>query len=85
MLENIDLIIEKGRTVALVGPSGVGKSTIADLIPRFYDATEGEVLIDGKSVKDYSMESLRSQMSFVTQEIILFNDTIFNNIALGRP
>ena len=85
VLENIDLIIEKGKTVALVGPSGVGKSTIADLIPRFYDATEGEVLIDGKSVKDYSMESLRSQMSFVTQEIILFNDTIFNNIALGRP
>ncbi|RYG26136.1 MAG: ATP-binding cassette domain-containing protein, partial [Chitinophagaceae bacterium] len=58
---------------------------IADLIPRFYEATSGQVLIDGKNVKDYTMESLRSQMSFVTQEIILFNDTIFNNIALGRP
>lgn len=85
VLKNINLIIEKGKTIALVGPSGVGKSTIADLIPRFYEATSGEVLVDGKSVKDYTMESLRSQMSFVTQEIILFNDTIFNNIALGRP
>lgn len=85
VLKNINLVIEKGKTIALVGPSGVGKSTIADLIPRFYEATSGEVLIDGKNVKDYTMESLRRQMSFVTQEIILFNDTIFNNIALGRP
>lgn len=85
VLKGIDLTIEKGKTIALVGPSGVGKSTIADLIPRFYEATAGEVLVDGKDVKDYTMESLRSQMSFVTQEIILFNDTIFNNIALGQP
>jgi subfamily B ATP-binding cassette protein MsbA len=85
VLENINLVVEKGKTIALVGPSGVGKSTIADLIPRFYDATAGEVLIDGINVRDYSMESLRSQMSFVTQEIILFNDTVFNNIALGQP
>lgn len=85
ILNNIDLVIEKGKTIALVGPSGVGKSTIADLIPRFYEATAGEILIDGKDVRDYKMESLRSQMSFVTQEIILFNDTIFNNIALGKP
>ncbi|MBN8790352.1 MAG: ABC transporter ATP-binding protein [Terrimonas sp.] len=85
VLKNIDLVIEKGKTVALVGPSGVGKSTIADLIPRFYDVTGGEVLVDGINVKDYKMESLRSHMSFVTQEIILFNDTIFNNIALGMP
>jgi len=85
VLKNIDLTIEKGKTVALVGPSGVGKSTIADLIPRFYDVTGGSVLVDGKDVKDYTMESLRSHMSFVTQEIILFNDTIFNNIALGQP
>jgi len=85
VLENIDLVIEKGKTIALVGPSGVGKSTIADLVPRFYDATGGQVLIDGINVKDYSMESLRSHMSFVTQEIILFNDSIFNNIALGHP
>lgn len=85
VLKNIDLRIEKGKTIALVGPSGVGKSTIADLIPRFYEATSGAVLVDGKDVRDYTMESLRSHMSFVTQEIILFNDTIFNNIALGRP
>jgi ATP-binding cassette, subfamily B, bacterial MsbA len=85
VLQNVDLVIEKGKTIALVGPSGVGKSTIADLIPRFYEATAGEVLIDGKNVKDYFMESIRKQMSFVTQEIILFNDTIFNNIALGHP
>jgi ATP-binding cassette, subfamily B, bacterial MsbA len=85
VLQNIDLVIEKGKTIALVGPSGVGKSTIADLIPRFYEATSGQVLIDGKDVKDYTMESIRSHMSFVTQEIILFNDTVFNNIALGRP
>ncbi|MET0462476.1 MAG: ABC transporter ATP-binding protein [Chitinophagaceae bacterium] len=85
VLNNIDLVIKKGRTIALVGPSGVGKSTIADLIPRFYEATSGEVLVDGVNVRDYKMESLRSHMSFVTQEIILFNDSIFNNIALGRP
>ncbi|MBO9660069.1 MAG: ABC transporter ATP-binding protein, partial [Chitinophagaceae bacterium] len=85
VLKNINLTVDKGRTIALVGPSGVGKSTIADLIPRFYEVTSGEVLIDGVNVKDYTMESLRSHMSFVTQDIILFNDTIFNNIALGRP
>lgn len=85
VLKDISFIIEKGTTVALIGPSGVGKSTIADLIPRFYDVKGGAVLIDGKDVKDYKMESLRSVMSFVTQEIFLFNDTIFNNIALSRP
>ena len=85
VLQNISFTIKKGSTVALVGPSGVGKSTIADLLPRFYDVTDGEVRIDGRSVRDYKMESLRSQMSFVTQEIILFNDTVFNNIALGHP
>jgi subfamily B ATP-binding cassette protein MsbA len=85
VLNNINFTIKKGRTVALIGPSGVGKSTIADLIPRFYDANDGMVMIDGKDVKDYTMESVRSHMGFVTQEIILFNDTIFNNIALGLP
>jgi subfamily B ATP-binding cassette protein MsbA len=85
VLQNVSFTIEKGRTVALVGPSGVGKSTIADLIPRFYDVRSGQVLIDGEDVRHYTMESLRSHMSFVTQDIILFNDTIFNNIALGRP
>ncbi|GAA4447228.1 ABC transporter ATP-binding protein [Ravibacter arvi] len=85
VLKNVSLRIPKGKIIALVGPSGVGKSTIADLIPRFYEATAGDILIDGINVNKIKMESLRSNMSFVTQEIILFNDTIFNNIALGYP
>src|SRR5882762_9036767 len=85
VLRNVDLTVEKGRTIALVGPSGGGKSTLADLVPRFYDPTDGDVLIDGKSVRDYEIESLRKQMGVVTQESILFNDTIFNNIAFGNP
>jgi subfamily B ATP-binding cassette protein MsbA len=85
VLKNISFRMDKGRKIALVGPSGVGKSTIADLIPRFYEPTQGSVTIDGVDVSDYTMESLRKQMSFVTQEIILFNDSIFNNIALGQP
>jgi subfamily B ATP-binding cassette protein MsbA len=85
VLKNVNLSIRKGKIIALVGPSGVGKSTIADLVPRFYEATSGNILIDGVNVNKIRMESLRSNMSFVTQEIILFNDTIFNNIALGRP
>ncbi len=85
VLTDISFTIEKGKTIALVGPSGVGKSTIADLLPRFYDVTGGSISIDGKDIREYTMESLRSQMSFVTQDIILFNDTIFNNIALGKP
>ena len=85
ILDNINLTIEKGKTVALVGSSGAGKSTLADLIPRFHDVTGGEVLIDGINIRDYSLESARSQMSIVTQEPILFNDTIRNNILLGNP
>ncbi|MFZ2907072.1 MAG: ABC transporter transmembrane domain-containing protein [Cyclobacteriaceae bacterium] len=83
VLRNINLKIEKGKTIALVGPSGGGKSTLADLVPRFYDPTQGEVLLDGISLADYEIESLRKQMGVVTQESILFNDTIFNNIAFG--
>lgn len=83
VLKNINLTIEKGKTVALVGPSGGGKSTLADLVPRFYDPTQGEVLLDNVSITDYEIESLRKQMGVVTQESILFNDTIFNNIAFG--
>lgn len=83
VLKNINLVIEKGKTVALVGSSGAGKSTLADLLPRFHDVTEGAILIDGVDVRDYTVESLRKQMSFVTQEPILFNDTIAGNIALG--
>ncbi len=84
ILDNINLTIEKGKTVALVGSSGAGKSTLADLVPRFHDVTGGEVLIDGVNIKDYSLTSVRSLMSIVTQEPILFNDTIGNNIALGQ-
>ena len=83
VLKNINLKIEKGKTIALVGPSGGGKSTFADLVPRFYDPTQGEILLDGVAITDYEIESLRKQMGVVTQESILFNDTIFNNIAFG--
>jgi subfamily B ATP-binding cassette protein MsbA len=85
ILEHIDLIIEKGKTVALVGSSGAGKSTLADLVPRFHDVTGGELLIDGVNIRDYSLRSVREQMSIVTQEPILFNDTIASNISLGKP
>ncbi|MBL7850824.1 MAG: ABC transporter ATP-binding protein [Cyclobacteriaceae bacterium] len=84
VLKNVDLVIPKGKTVALVGPSGGGKSTLADLVPRFYDPTDGDVLIDGTSLRDYNLESIRQHMGVVTQESILFNDTIFNNIAFGK-
>lgn len=83
VLQNINLRIEKGRTIALVGPSGGGKSTLADLVPRFYDPFSGVVKLDGIPLPDYELESLRGVMGVVTQESILFNDTIFNNIAFG--
>jgi ATP-binding cassette, subfamily B, bacterial MsbA len=83
ILKNINLKVNKGQTIALVGSSGAGKSTLADLIPRFIDASDGEVLIDGINIKEYSLHSVRSMMGIVTQEAILFNDTIANNIALG--
>lgn len=83
VLKNISFKLDKGKTIALVGMSGGGKSTIADLLPRFYDPTEGEITIDGTDLKDCSLNSLRKQMGVVTQESILFNDTIFNNIAFG--
>ena len=85
ILDNINLTIQKGKTVALVGSSGAGKSTLADLVPRFHDVSNGHLLIDGKNIKDYSLTSLRQQISIVTQEPILFNDTIAANIALGKP
>ena len=83
VLNDLNLIIKKGKMVALVGSSGAGKSTLADLIPRFHDVTNGEILIDGINIKQYSLTSVRSQMGIVTQEPILFNDTIANNISLG--
>jgi len=83
VLKNINAKIKKGQTIALVGQSGAGKSTMADLIPRFIDVVEGELLLDGIPVKDYKTKDVRNLMGIVTQESILFNDSIFNNIAYG--
>jgi subfamily B ATP-binding cassette protein MsbA len=85
ILNHINLHIQKGKTIALVGSSGAGKSTLADLVPRFHDVSAGSLLIDGKDIKEYSLHSLRQHISIVTQEPILFNDTIAANIALGKP
>jgi len=84
VLDNISLTIKKGKTVALVGASGGGKSTIINLIPRFYDVNEGTIKIDGNNIKDISLHSLREQIGIVTQDSILFNDTIYNNIVFGN-
>lgn len=83
VLRNIDLKIKKGEMAALVGVSGVGKSTLADLIPRFYDPLSGKIMIDGLDIRDVTLESLRSQIGVVTQHTFLFNDTVKNNIAYG--
>jgi ATP-binding cassette, subfamily B, bacterial MsbA len=83
VLNNINLKIIKGKTIALVGQSGSGKTTLADLLPRFYDTTQGEILIDGTPIKNIHIENLRELMGIVTQESILFNDTVYNNIAFG--
>ena len=83
VLKDIDLKIEKGKTVALVGQSGAGKSTLVDLLPRFYDAIDGEILLDGVPIKDCKIKDLRDLMGIVNQEAILFNDTFSNNIAFG--
>jgi ATP-binding cassette subfamily B protein/subfamily B ATP-binding cassette protein MsbA len=83
VLKHINLVIPKGKTIALVGQSGSGKSTLVDLLPRFYDVTEGEILIDGVNVKDATLFDLRSIMGNVNQEAILFNDTFYHNIAFG--
>lgn len=85
ILKNISLTIPYGKTVALVGASGSGKSTLADLVPRFHDVTSGEILIDGTPIQELDITSLRKQISIVTQEAILFNDTVANNISLGTP
>ncbi len=85
ILHHFSLTIPKGKTVALVGQSGSGKSTVANLITRFYDVEKGEILIDGINIKDLKLSSYRKLFGLVTQESILFNDTIFNNIALGIP
>ncbi len=83
ILHDVNITIPKGKTIALVGQSGSGKSTLVDLIPRYHDINEGEILIDGTNIKDVSIHSLRSLIGNVNQEAILFNDTVFNNIAFG--
>jgi len=83
VLYDLNLTVKKGHTVALVGPSGGGKSTLADLLPRFYDPSAGQVLIDGLDIRDCTLHSVRDQMGIVTQESILFNDTIYNNIKFN--
>lgn len=85
ILNHISLKIPRGSTIALVGPSGGGKSTLMDLIPRFIEPQEGVIYYDGKDIRNVTMESLRAQIGFVNQESILFNDSIFNNIAFGKP
>jgi subfamily B ATP-binding cassette protein MsbA len=83
VLNNINFELKAGKTIALVGPSGGGKSTLADLVPRFYDPTEGKILLDGVDIREFEVHNLRELMGIVTQESILFNDTVFNNIAFG--
>ncbi|MET4080988.1 subfamily B ATP-binding cassette protein MsbA [Pedobacter sp. UYP30] len=85
VLKNIDILVKKGETVALVGPSGGGKSTLMDLIPRFHDPKSGNIKIDGKDYKDLTVDSIRAQMGIVNQDSFLFNDSIFNNIAFAKP
>jgi subfamily B ATP-binding cassette protein MsbA len=85
VINGVNIKIKKGETIALVGPSGGGKSTLSELIPRFYDVTAGEVLFDGVPVTDYKQESIRAKMSIVSQETVLFNDSIEGNILMGRP
>jgi len=84
VLDGVSFSLDKGKIIALVGPSGSGKSTIVDLLPRFYDVIGGQILIDGKDIRDVKLQDLRSHMGIVTQESILFNDTIFNNIAFNK-
>jgi len=85
VLRDINLVVPKGKTIALVGQSGSGKTTLADMLPRFFDADKGEIFIDGVSLKEIKIKELRALMGIVSQESILFNDTVFNNIAFGMP
>ncbi len=83
VLKNVNLEVTKGKTIALVGQSGSGKTTLADMLPRYYDVDKGEILLDGVDIRQLKLKDLRSQMGVVSQEAILFNDTVFNNIAFG--
>ena len=85
MLSDIDLTIRPGEKVALVGPSGGGKTTLCSLIPRFYDPTRGEILLDGQNIRKATLESLRSRIGVVQQDVYLFSGSVYDNIAYGRP
>src|SRR5262249_41019959 len=85
ILRDINLEVKAGEVLALVGSSGAGKSTLVHLIPRFFDVTAGQLLVDGRDIRDVTLASLRSQIGIVTQETVLFNDTVRNNIAYGQP
>ena len=85
VINNVSIKVRKGETIALVGPSGGGKSTLSELIPRFYDVNSGEILFDGESIKHFKQESLRARMSIVAQDTVLFNDSIEGNILMGKP
>jgi len=85
VLDGISFSVRRGEVVAIVGPSGAGKSTLVNLLPRFYDVTAGRILIDGKDIRNLSLSSLRDQIAMVTQDVILFNDSIRANIAYGDP
>jgi subfamily B ATP-binding cassette protein MsbA len=85
VLQDVSFTIKQGEIIALVGPSGSGKSTLVDLLPRFYDVTGGSIRLDGRDLRDVSIDSLRSLIGVVTQETILFNDSVRNNIAYGQP
>ena len=85
IIQGVSFEVRKGETVALVGPSGGGKSTLSELMERFYDANSGDILFDDESIRNYKQDSLRSVMSLVSQETVLFNDTIKSNISLGKP
>lgn len=85
VLSQVNVEVPKGRVIALVGPSGGGKTTFVDLLPRFYDTVGGKIMLDGINIRDYRIDDLRSLMAIVTQESILFNDTVYNNIVFGKP
>ncbi len=85
IFKNFDLHIKAGQCVALVGPSGVGKTTISHLIPRFYDISEGSITLDGENIKELTLNSLRSHIGLVQQDVFIFYGTIFENILYGKP
>src|SRR5205814_2079597 len=85
VLRDVNLIAEPGQMIAIVGPTGAGKTTMVNLIPRFYDVTAGALTIDGQDVRDVSARSLRTQIGTVLQDSFLFSDTVMNNIRYGRP